>query len=46
MFQKGGSHLLSRILSCVLNGLDGNITEVEVDISNGLPALKEVGNKP
>lgn len=35
--------MLSRILSCILNGLDGNITEVEVDISNGLPALNIVG---
>jgi len=35
--------LLSRIQSCVLNGLDGSITAVEVDISNGLPALNIVG---
>jgi magnesium chelatase family protein len=35
--------LLSRVYSCVLNGLDGNITEVEVDISNGLPNLIIVG---
>ncbi len=27
----------------MLNGLDGSITEVEVDISNGLPALNIVG---
>ena len=30
-------------MSCVLNGLDGNITEVEVDISSGLPQLNIVG---
>ncbi|WP_129596907.1 YifB family Mg chelatase-like AAA ATPase [Anaerophilus nitritogenes] len=35
--------MLSRAYSCVLNGLDGDITEVEVDISNGLPALNIVG---
>ncbi|QEK12287.1 YifB family Mg chelatase-like AAA ATPase [Crassaminicella thermophila] len=35
--------MLSRVLSCILNGLDGSITEVEVDISNGLPALNIVG---
>ncbi|QXM06159.1 YifB family Mg chelatase-like AAA ATPase [Crassaminicella indica] len=35
--------MLSRVYSCVLKGLDGNITEVEVDISNGLPALIIVG---
>ncbi len=35
--------MLSRIQSCVLNGLNGSITEVEVDISNGLPVLNIVG---
>jgi len=30
-------------MSCVLNGLDGNITEVEVDICSGLPSLNIVG---
>ncbi|SHI80780.1 magnesium chelatase family protein [Geosporobacter subterraneus DSM 17957] len=35
--------MLSKIYSCVLSGLDGNIIEVEVDISNGLPALTTVG---
>ena len=35
--------MLSKIYSCVLNGLDGNLTEVETDISNGLPALTIVG---
>ncbi|MFT9497719.1 YifB family Mg chelatase-like AAA ATPase [Anaerosolibacter sp.] len=35
--------MLSRIFSCVLNGLDGSTTDVEVDISNGLPALNIVG---
>ncbi|QZY56643.1 magnesium chelatase domain-containing protein [Crassaminicella profunda] len=35
--------MLSRVYSCVLKGLDGNLTAVEVDISNGLPALVIVG---
>ncbi|MCT4618601.1 MAG: YifB family Mg chelatase-like AAA ATPase [Marinisporobacter sp.] len=35
--------MLSRIYSCVLKGLDGKLTAVEVDISNGLPALAIVG---
>jgi magnesium chelatase family protein len=35
--------LLSRVYSCVLKGLDGNLTAVEVDLSNGLPALAIVG---
>ncbi|MTI53823.1 YifB family Mg chelatase-like AAA ATPase [Geosporobacter ferrireducens] len=35
--------MLSKINSCVLCGLDGNIIEVEVDISNGLPSLTTVG---
>lgn len=35
--------MLSRIYSCILNGLEGSITAVEVDISNGLPALAIVG---
>jgi len=35
--------LLSKIYSCILNGLDGNLIEVETDISNGLPALTIVG---
>ncbi|MBB6216464.1 magnesium chelatase family protein [Anaerosolibacter carboniphilus] len=35
--------MLSKIFSCTLNGLDGSTIEVEVDISNGLPALNIVG---
>lgn len=35
--------MLSKIYSCILNGLDGNLIEVETDISNGLPALTIVG---
>ncbi|MFZ5966364.1 MAG: YifB family Mg chelatase-like AAA ATPase [Bacillota bacterium] len=35
--------MLSRIFSCVLFGIDGYVTEVEADISNGLPALVIVG---
>ncbi|KXG75735.1 Competence protein ComM [Thermotalea metallivorans] len=43
MGYRGGCLVLSKIYSCVLNGLDGNLIEVEVDISNGLPALTIVG---
>lgn len=35
--------MLSKIISCSLNGLDASLTEVEVDISNGLPSLTIVG---
>lgn len=35
--------MLSKIKTCVLEGLDGYIVEVETDISNGLPCLNIVG---
>jgi len=35
--------VLSNIISCVLIGLDGEIVNVETDISNGLPSFTIVG---
>lgn len=35
--------MLSNIISCVLIGLDGEIVNVETDISNGLPSFSIVG---
>lgn len=35
--------MLSKIYSCALHGVDGKTIEVEVDISNGLPAYNTVG---
>ena len=35
--------MLSKIVSCALFGLDGHKIDVEVDISNGLPAFDIVG---
>ncbi len=35
--------MLSNIISCVLLGLDGEIVNVEADISSGLPSFSIVG---
>ncbi len=35
--------MLSKVKTCVLQGLDGSIVEVETDISRGLPAFNIVG---
>ena len=35
--------MLSKTNSCAVIGLDGEIVEVEVDISNGMPAFNVVG---
>ncbi|MGO1818538.1 magnesium chelatase domain-containing protein, partial [Senegalia sp. (in: firmicutes)] len=35
--------MLSKINTCVLQGLDGNIVEVETDLSNGMPCFNIVG---
>lgn len=35
--------MLSKIKSIVLNGLDGNIVEIQTDISNGIPEFEIVG---
>lgn len=35
--------MLSKVKTCVLNGLDGFIVEVETDISRGLPTFNIVG---
>lgn len=35
--------MLSKVKSCVLHGLEGNIVEVEVDLSRGLPGFIVVG---
>lgn len=35
--------MLSKVKTCILQGLEGHIIDVEVDISNGLPQLNIVG---
>ncbi len=35
--------MIAIIKSTVLQGLDGQIVEVEVDVSNGLPSFEIVG---
>ncbi len=35
--------VISKVFSAVLHGLDGNVVEVETDLSNGLPAFNMVG---
>ena len=35
--------MLARVFSCAVIGLDGVIVEVEVDYTNGLPAMIIVG---
>ncbi len=35
--------MLSKIKSIVLNGLDGNLVEIQTDISNGIPEFEIVG---
>jgi len=35
--------MLAKVLTCAVVGLDGELVEVEVDISSGLPALNIVG---
>ncbi|MBS4536064.1 YifB family Mg chelatase-like AAA ATPase [Clostridium sp. D2Q-14] len=35
--------MLSKINTCVLQGLEGNIVEVETDLSNGMPSFNIVG---
>lgn len=35
--------MLSKIKSIALNGLDGNLVEIQTDISNGLPEFEIVG---
>ena len=41
--QKYGGNMLSTIKSIALQGLSGYITEVQVDISNGIPSWEIVG---
>jgi magnesium chelatase family protein len=36
--------MLARVYSCAVIGLDGVVVEVEVDTSNGLPAIVMVGS--
>jgi len=43
LLSKGGPILLAKVKSAGLFGIDGYIIEVEVDISNGLPAFDIVG---
>ncbi len=40
---KGNFNLLAKVCSCAVTGIDGFSVEVEVDISNGLPAFHMVG---
>ena len=35
--------MLSKIKSITLNGLDGNLVEIQTDISNGIPEFEIVG---
>ena len=35
--------MLSKIKSITLNGLDGNLIEIQTDISNGIPEFEIVG---
>ena len=35
--------MLAKVTSCAVIGLDGELVEVEVDISSGLPAFKLEG---
>ena len=35
--------MLAKVISCAVVGLDGELVEVEVDISGGLPAFKLQG---
>ncbi len=35
--------MLAKVFSCALNGLDGMLVEVEVDLAQGLPAFTVVG---
>lgn len=35
--------MLSKIKSIALNGLDGNLVEIQTDISNGIPEFEIVG---
>ena len=35
--------MLAKVTSCAVIGLDGELVEVEVDISSGLPAFTIVG---
>lgn len=39
----GGRPLLARVGSCVLAGLEGQLVQVEVDVSPGVPAFELVG---
>src|SRR5690606_23475285 len=39
----GVSFMFSRVASCGLTGLEGHLIEVEIDISNGIPAFDVVG---
>ena len=35
--------MLAKVMSCAIIGLEGQIVEVEVDISQGMPAFSIVG---
>ena len=37
--------MLAKVTSCAVIGLDGELVEVEVDISSGLPAFTIVGSQ-
>ncbi len=39
----GATPMLAKLFSCAILGLDGGLIEVEVDISQGLPAFAIVG---
>lgn len=43
MIKKGGSSMLSKIISSGILGIDGYMIDVEVDLSNGMPNFDLVG---
>lgn len=40
---KGGDNMYSKVNTCVLQGLNGHVVEVETDLSRGLPVFNIVG---
>jgi len=41
--RRRNKHVLAKVYSCAVNGLEGVLVEVEVDISPGMPAFTVVG---
>ena len=45
MLREEAMPVLAKLYSCAVLGLEGNLIEVEADISQGLPAFTDVGTK-